>query len=160
MCACACTHVCITRKKMLVYYPITGIKRIYSQVLNLFPKLSGENKCLHLITSASNSISLQCEEKCAVVYMLFVPNFKITLLMEFIFQLWIESWGKFWLENISNIFQTGSLCARSMATRSVFVEMRNFTIIRTYNYLCPNCQAKPTLHPWICFSLEKSKTIS
>lgn len=87
----ASVYLCITGKKMLVYYPATGLKRIYPQVLNLlFPKLSGENKCLHLVTWTSISISLQFGQKSAIVYRLFVPNFKTFLLTGFAFQLGTE----------------------------------------------------------------------
>lgn len=48
---CVSTCVCITGKQKLVNYCASSIKRIYPQVLNLlFHKLSGENKCLYLIT--------------------------------------------------------------------------------------------------------------
>lgn len=78
MCACVCTCMPVTGKKKLVYYPTTGTKRIYPQLSNLlFSKLSEENKYLHLITWTSISVNVQFVQKSAIVYMLFVPNFKI-----------------------------------------------------------------------------------
>lgn len=72
---------------MLVLFPAADIRIIYPHVLNsLFPKLSGENKCLHLITRTSISISLKFGQKSPIVSTLFVPNFVILPLMGFAFQ--------------------------------------------------------------------------
>lgn len=132
---CVCVHVCVhTGKKMEVYYPATGIKSIYPQVLDsLFPKLSGENKCLHLITWTGISISLQFGQKSTVIYMLFGQNFKIILLTAFAFQLGTEERvEKSLTRKHLKYFQTACQCIISMATCSVFVAIRNFTIIRTH----------------------------
>lgn len=92
-CICVCVHtcVCFTGNKRLVLFPATDIRIIYPHVLNsLFPKLSGENKCLHLITRTSISISLKFGQKSPIVSTLFVPNFVILPLMGFAFQVGTE----------------------------------------------------------------------
>lgn len=88
VCICACVHtcMCITGNKMLVYFPATDIRIIYPHVLNLLsPKLSGQNKCLHLIPCTSSSVSLKFGQK-SIVFTLFVPDFIIIPLMGFVFQ--------------------------------------------------------------------------
>lgn len=70
ICAFLHTHMSITGKKMLVYFPDTDIRIIYPHVLNLFfPKLSGQKKCLFLIAWTSISISLKFGKKNLLLFL-------------------------------------------------------------------------------------------